>query len=179
MWRGRCSPPSQPGCGTRSSFELRVALVPVSEIRAQGHDVRIARFAASPDVSYAMFSGGGLAYAERRMKEGAFAIPPAPPGTMPDLSGLTCRFDEIMPERGVILSLIVLPGAEADPAAFNALIGKVLALAEEDRTPGGPLPEHGPAPAIAVQGLRDRGQDRHGRTGCSRPRLRRRHSCAS
>ena len=94
-------------------FELRVALVPVSEIRAQGHDVRIARFAASPDVSYAMFSGGGLAYAERRMKEGAFAIPPAPPGTLPDLTGLTCRFDEITPQRGVILSLIILPGAEA------------------------------------------------------------------
>src|SRR5687767_12635811 len=84
-------------------FELRVALIPVSEIRAQSHDVRIARFAASPNVSYAMFSGGGLAYAERRMKEGAFAIPPAKPGTLPDLTGLTCRFDEIAPQRGVIL----------------------------------------------------------------------------
>ena len=70
-------------------FELRIALVPVSDIRAKGHDVRIARFAASPDVTYAMFAGGGLAYAERRMKEGDFAIPPAPSGTMPDLSGLS------------------------------------------------------------------------------------------
>src|SRR5687768_10332244 len=53
-------------------FELRIAVVPVSEIRAKGHDVRIARFAASPGVSYAMFSGGRLAYAELRMKEGVF-----------------------------------------------------------------------------------------------------------
>lgn len=124
-------------------FELRVALIPVSEIRAQGHDVRIARFAASPDVSYAMFSGGGLAYAERRMKEGAFAIPPAPPGTLPDLSGLTCRFDEITPQRGVILSLIILPNGEANAQAFNALVNQVLALAE-GHDAGRPVPDDGP-----------------------------------
>jgi hypothetical protein len=61
-------------------FEMRIALMPVSEVRAHGHDVRVARFAASPDVTYAMFSGGGMVYAERRMKEGAFAIPPAETG---------------------------------------------------------------------------------------------------
>ena len=44
---------------------LRVALMPVAAVRAAGLDIRIARFAASPDVSYAMFSGGGLAFAER------------------------------------------------------------------------------------------------------------------
>ena len=42
-------------------LELRVAAIPVAAVRAAGPDVRIARFAASPDVSYAMFSGGGLA----------------------------------------------------------------------------------------------------------------------
>jgi hypothetical protein len=133
-------------------FELRIALVPVSEIRAQGHDVRIARFAASPDVSYAMFSGGGMTYAERCMKEGAFAIPPAPSGTLPDLSGLSCRFDEIRPERGVILSLIVLPRPEAGTAAFDALIGEVLALAEGQEA-GRPLPDRGPPLASPFKGF--------------------------
>ncbi len=133
-------------------FELRIALVPVSEIRAQGHDVRIARFAASPDVAYAMFSGGGLAYAEGRMKAGAFTIPPAPPGTLPDLTGLSCRFDEITPQRGVILSLIVLPQAGATPASFNALVGEVLALAEGPEA-GRPLPQGGPALASPFKGI--------------------------
>jgi hypothetical protein len=133
-------------------LELRIAIVPVVEIRAQGHDVRIARFAASPDVSYAMFAGGGLAYAERQMKNGAFAIPPAPSGTLPDLTGLSCRFDEITPERGVILSLIILPTPEADMEAFNTLIGKVLALAE-GREAGRPLPERGPPLAAPFQGF--------------------------
>jgi hypothetical protein len=133
-------------------FELRIALVPVSEIRSDGHDVRIARFSASPDVSYAMFAGGGLAHAERLMKNGAFAIPPAPPGTLPDLSGLSCRFDEITPERGVILSLIILPAPNVDMAAFNTLIGKVLVLAEGHEA-GRPLPDKGPPLASPFKGF--------------------------
>lgn len=133
-------------------FELRIAIVPVSDIRAEGHDVRIARFAASPDVSYAMFSGGGLAYAERRMKEGAFAIPPARPGTLPDLTGLTCRFDEITPQRGTILSLILLPAPEASTEAFNALVGQVLSLAEGQEA-GRPLPEGGPSLSSPFKGF--------------------------
>src|SRR5690348_7077467 len=42
---------------------MRVALVPVSAIRAQGPDVRVARFGPSANLSYAMFSGGGLGWA--------------------------------------------------------------------------------------------------------------------
>jgi hypothetical protein len=135
-------------------LELRVALVPVSEIRAQGHDVRIARFAASPDVAYAMFSGGGLAYAERRMKEGAFTIPPAGPGTLPDLTGLSCRFDEIPPERGVILSLIVIPAPGAEARHFGALVDRVLELAEDRAETGRPVPEGGPRLAAPFRNFR-------------------------
>ena len=60
---------------------MRVALVPVAAVRAQGLDVRVARFGPSPNLSYAMFSGGGLGWAEAAMKRGEFAVPPAPPGT--------------------------------------------------------------------------------------------------
>src|ERR1700692_1798187 len=60
---------------------LRVALIPVASIRAQGLDVRVARFGPSPNLSYAMFSGGGLGWAETAMKRGAFAGPAAPSGT--------------------------------------------------------------------------------------------------
>ena len=81
-------------------LELRIALVPVEAIRARGHDVRVARFAPSPDVSYAMFSGGGLAEAERALKRGEIAIPAAPPGTRPDLTGLSCRWEEFSRRAG-------------------------------------------------------------------------------
>ncbi len=56
---------------------MRVALVPVSAIRSQGADVRVARFGPSANLSYAMFSGGGLGWAEAAMKRGEFAVSPA------------------------------------------------------------------------------------------------------
>src|ERR1700740_432645 len=60
---------------------MRVALVPIAAVRAQGLDVRVARFGPSPNLSYAMFSGGGLAWAEAAMKRGEFAVAAAPTGT--------------------------------------------------------------------------------------------------
>src|ERR1700745_2113834 len=86
---------------------MRVALVPVSAIRKQGADVRVARFGPSANLSYAMFSGGGLGWAEAAMKRGEFPVAPAPSGTQPDLSGLSCRFEEIPSARGLILSVLV------------------------------------------------------------------------
>jgi hypothetical protein len=123
---------------------MRVALVPIADIRAQGLDVRVARFGPSPNLSYAMFSGGGLGWAEAAMKRGEFAMPAAPSGTQPDLSGLSCRFEEIPSARGVILSVLVMPARDADPAAFRGLIEDVIALVERSPDAGRPVPPGGP-----------------------------------
>src|SRR5262249_23252249 len=48
------------------ALTLRVALVPVSAIRGEGWDVQVARYAPSANVSYAMFMGGGVAWAADR-----------------------------------------------------------------------------------------------------------------
>jgi hypothetical protein len=124
---------------------MRVALVPIDRVRAGGRDVRVARFGPSPNVAYAMFSGGGLGWAEAAMKRGEFALAPAPAGTQPDLSGLSCRFSEIPAARGVILSVLIVPGRDADPAAFRKLIEQVVALAERSPDAGRPVPAEGPA----------------------------------
>jgi Protein of unknown function (DUF3095) len=131
----------------RDELELtmRAALVPIEAVRAAGLDVRVARFAPSPDVAYAMFAGGGLAWAEGEMKAGAFALEPAPPGVRPDLAGLSCRFDEIKAQHGVILSLIVVPGPAADAGRFEELVGAILRLAEGGAEVGRPLPLDGPS----------------------------------
>ncbi len=123
---------------------MRVALVPVAAIRAQGFDVRVARFGPSPNLSYAMFSGGGLGWAETAMKRGEFAVPAAAPGTQPDLTGLSCRFEEIPSVRGLILSVLVVPARGADPLAFRKLIEDVIALVERSPDAGRPVPPGGP-----------------------------------
>jgi Protein of unknown function (DUF3095) len=123
---------------------MRVALVPVRAVRAQGLDVRVARFGPSANLSYAMFSGGGLGWAEAAMKRGEFAVPAAASGTQPDLTGLSCRFEEIPSVRGLILSVLVVPARDADPKAFRQLIEDVIALSERSPDAGRPVPPGGP-----------------------------------
>src|SRR5476649_935217 len=123
---------------------MRVALVPVAAVRAQGLDVRVARFGPSPNLSYAMFSGGGLGWAEVAMKRGEFAVAAAPSGTQPDLTGLSCRFEEIPSVRGLILSVLVVPARDADPLAFRKLIEDIIALSERSPDAGRPVPQQGP-----------------------------------
>src|SRR5258706_8682748 len=137
---------------------LRVALVPVASVRAQGLDVRVARFAPSPNLSYAMFSGGGLGWAEVAMKRGEFAVQKADPGTQPDLSGLSCRFEEIPSTRGLILSVLVVPVSGADPCAFRKVIEDVIALTERSPDAGRPGPPGGPPLKLPPAGVEDEGR---------------------
>ncbi len=123
---------------------MRVALVPVKAVRAQGLDVRVARFGPSANLSYAMFSGGGLGWAEAAMKRGEFAVPKADPGTQPDLTGLSCRFEEIPSARGLILSVLVVPARNADPSAFRKVIEDIVVLVERSPDAGRPVPPGGP-----------------------------------
>ncbi len=133
-------------------LDVRTALVPVSEVSAQGFTLSVARFGPSRNVSYAMFSGGGLAWAERAMRDGKFSVPAAAPGVRPDLSGLSCRWNDIPATRGVIVSLLVAPVRLGDPA-FRALIEELLAELETSPDVARPVPEGAPAVGWPPPGL--------------------------
>src|SRR5260370_3837852 len=79
------------------------------------------------------------------MKRGEFAVPVAPSGMRPGLSGLSCRFEEMPSVRGVILSLLVVPASGADPAGFRKLIEDIVARVERSPDAGRPVPLGGPA----------------------------------
>jgi hypothetical protein len=132
---------------------MRAALVPVSELRKHGFDVRVARFAPSPNVSYAMFSGGGLGWAEAAMKRGAFAVLLASADVRPDLTGLSCRFEQIPSRRGVILSVLVTQAEGGDEAGFRTLIEELIALVERSPEAGRPVPADGPPLRWPPQGI--------------------------
>jgi hypothetical protein len=135
------------------NLTLRVALIPVADIRAQGFDLRVARYGPSQNLSYAMFAGGGLAFADAAMKRGEFAVTPAPPGSFPDLTGLSCRFQEFRAERGLILAVLVLPAPGADAAAFRTLTDDIVALVEKSPNAGRPIPAAGPQLGWPPQGV--------------------------
>ena len=134
-------------------LELRTALVPVGDIRQHGLDMRVARFKASDEVSYAMFAGGGASWAEAAMKAGRYHVAAAPAGSRPDLTGLSCRWNPIESRHGTIASIIAVPGAKGNGPEFQALIADVVALADEEDRGGHPVPELGPTARFSFQGI--------------------------
>ena len=133
---------------------MRVALVPVSDALAAGYPVRVARFQVSDGADYAMFDGGGLHWAERQMKSGAYAIDPASEGSLPDLTGLSCRWSHMPARQGTILSIIVDPVDGADETAVGQVYGKVLSLAGRLDRGGHPARSQAPGPTGRRRGQR-------------------------
>ncbi|WP_394889296.1 DUF3095 domain-containing protein [Mesorhizobium sp. AaZ16] len=132
---------------------MRAAIVPIADIRARGLDVRVARFQASGEVSYAMFTGGGASWAEAEMKAGRFRIEVAPSGTRPDLAGLSCRWNPIEARHGEIVSIIAVPGAAGSGKAFQQLVADIVTLAAEQDRGGHPVPPEGPGFSFPPEGL--------------------------
>lgn len=126
------------------AIALRAALVPVQDIRQAGRDMKVARYAPSSGVDYAMFSGGGLAWAEAQMKAGDYTVPASGPEALPDLTGLSCRWSNSSARHGQIVSLVIQPTSESNERDFAELARSVLSAAEALERAGHPVPENGP-----------------------------------
>ena len=125
-------------------LQMRVGMVPIEAIRAAGFDVGVARYAASRNVRYAMFSGGGMRWAERQIKLGQFVVPPAAPGARPDLSGLSCNWEQIPTSLGVILTVMLTPAGAFDEPRFVDLVARLNAMLADKAVARCPVPVDGP-----------------------------------
>ncbi|KMP10656.1 hypothetical protein UR09_00915 [Candidatus Nitromaritima sp. SCGC AAA799-A02] len=106
----------------RRSFdmELRVGIAPVRTITEGGFRVRVAKLQVSPWGTLAMFSGGGLAFAEKLIKDPvtgtAHEIPPENGSDHEEdaalFTGLECRWEPVRSKKGETLSLMVLAGSD-------------------------------------------------------------------
>lgn len=99
-------------------LHLRAAIIPVRYIREQGHDIRVARFRVSEHYNQAVFTGGGLNYAEMLLKSDLgdeFRLEPIGAGNPEavNFSGLECRWREVRPPGRRVLSLLVQANPEA------------------------------------------------------------------
>jgi len=131
-------------------LSLRAALVPVSAVRAQGYDVLVQATRVSAAINNYAFRGGGLSRAEALMKAGEYAVPPAPSGSRPDLTGMSCRWSPIKPDHGKIVSIIIEPG-EGRAGGFAGIAQKLLDLVGPRG--GSPMPAAGPTGTWPPEGL--------------------------
>ncbi|MEP7452838.1 DUF3095 family protein [Phyllobacterium sp. SB3] len=138
---------------SRFDLTLRAGLLPVSEIRANGRDVKIARYAVSENTTYSMFAGGGLRWAERELKKGKYAVEPIGNNSEADLTGLSCEWRPFASRHGLILSLLVEPRDNKGTAGFSALAQRVLAVLDSGARHGHPLPDTSPTPKGAKNAL--------------------------
>jgi hypothetical protein len=135
-------------------LDLRVGILPVTEVRSAGFDVRVAFWKASDNAHFAMFTGGGFEWAEERLKRGEIGIEPSKADEEPDLSGLSCQWGPIFPKHGNVVSLIVKQAQGASAAQFSEVARDVLKLLEETGCQN-PVGESGPEvgwPAHSLSG---------------------------
>ncbi|MFZ1815584.1 MAG: DUF3095 domain-containing protein [Rhizobiaceae bacterium] len=132
-------------------LELRAALVPVSRIRSDGHDVRVEAVRISPAIVNYAFSGGGASHAEKLMKSGEYLLNAAPEGESPNLDGLSCRWKPISVTGKKILSLIVEPTGAVSPEQFTRIVQTITEMAGGEYA--SPVPIEGPSVGWPPAGL--------------------------
>jgi hypothetical protein len=114
---------------------LRVGLATVAELRRHGSDVRVGRYEPSPGNSFGVFLGGGVGQLEAAVRgrgdadliAGVAIAESLDDGEPTDLSGLSCRWDELRSRRGKMVTLIV--SGAPDPGEIHAT---VMRLAGQD-----------------------------------------------
>ncbi|HVO23807.1 MAG TPA: DUF3095 domain-containing protein [Candidatus Margulisiibacteriota bacterium] len=111
-------------------LELRVATLLVAKIREAGHDILVSRVRVSENYIQAAFAGGGMAFADRYMKDPKTAplceVKPGSVEARGSLEGLECRWQDIRSRHGETVSLMVR-ALETEPTRAAALYRKVIA----------------------------------------------------
>ena len=112
---------------------LRAGIIPVSDVRAAGCDITVARYRLSENVAIAMFDGGGLAHAENLIKDprqkdryDLKKWTKAPP--FADFNGLECRWNPLKTANGEIVTLIARATGGDSRAIYSELFGKIQAV---------------------------------------------------
>ena len=111
---------------------LRVGIMPVSDIHAAGHRVLVARYRVSDHYTQAVFTGGGLAYAEGCVKDEekgrAYRLEFHDAEPLGRFGSLECRWEDIPSPHGETIALVALalsPDTERRARVYDELIREI------------------------------------------------------
>ena len=132
---------------TKFNLSLRVGIVPVARINANdGSRVLVAKYQISPGNVLATFSGGGTELAERWIKSNSdYLIEESHDNEPPDLGGLSCRWEPLASENGVMLSVLIQATADKESAKadiYRSLIDALGEISAEAINQGKPISDN-------------------------------------
>jgi Protein of unknown function (DUF3095) len=111
-------------------LRLRIATLPVRRVREAGYRIQVARYRVSEHYVQAVFAGGGIAYADKIIKDRVMSLPyliePGSVAPRGSHDGLECRWQDIPSRHGETVSLMV-SARDADPERAAVLYGEVIA----------------------------------------------------
>jgi hypothetical protein len=106
------------------SLDLRVSVIPVSEIYKQKHELKVAKMKLSDTGFIAMAKGTGLSFAEDLTKKTNIYESTAQPDNEDPHSGLECRWNPIQSRKGEILTIIV-QSRNAELVSYSELLKEI------------------------------------------------------
>jgi hypothetical protein len=116
--------------GQQFGLDLRVGVVPVKALLRRGAKIGVRKLQLSPGNDLALFSGQGLEVADQLVKDrdpdNPFVTEPSSGDLLPDLAGLTCRWEPLRARQGVSLT-VMLRGTSSDQSDQTAVLRDTLA----------------------------------------------------
>ena len=121
-----------------ASFDLslRIGVVEVAEIHRRSRSrVMVGKYRLSPGNELATFSGGGIEVAESWIKSGSkYLREQKIADNDPDLGGLSCRWEPLASQNGVMLSLLaqaVLDDESEKSCLYRDLINEIYSITND------------------------------------------------
>ena len=111
------------------NLDLRAGIIPVSEVYAKNHSLKICRFSNSGNFSIPIVLGYGLEYAEKIIKGEDYLLNghDASDDEL-DLSGMQCRWDKIEPPENseeVVTLLVIAQNCSKQAEVFSEVINQI------------------------------------------------------
>ncbi|MDZ7693955.1 MAG: DUF3095 domain-containing protein [Balneolaceae bacterium] len=91
-------------------LDLRAAIISMRDIREAGHEIKVARYKVSDVYNQAIFSGSGLSFAEKTLKQDEnekYRITAAGVANGTDFTGLECRWQEVGQEKKKVITMLI------------------------------------------------------------------------
>jgi hypothetical protein len=129
---------------SRFELSLRVGVVPVAQIHArQDARVMVGKYRLSQSNELGVFTGGGIDIAEQWIKSGnEYLLEHGADDDAPDLSGLSCRWEALASQNGIMLSVLMQARSGSDTGnadLYRTLIEDIAGITDAGSTPVKPV----------------------------------------